>query len=231
VTAYLDREALVDSILRAGADAVWPGWGFVAEDPEFAERVERAGLRFLGPPADVMRRLGDKISAKRLAEETGVAVAEWSGGEVVDVDAAERAAARIGFPLMVKASAGGGGRGIRLVDTASELTAAVRSAEAEALAAFGDGRVFFERRVERGRHLEVQIAGDLHGHVLSFGCRDCSVQRRHQKVIEEAPPFGLSPDHRAAIEDAAIRLARRVGYSGVGTVEFLFAGTATTFSR
>jgi len=223
VTAYLDREALVDSILRAGADAVWPGWGFVAEDPEFAECVERAGLRFLGPPADVMRRLGDKISAKRLAEETGVAVAEWSGGEVVDVDAAERAAARIGFPLMVKASAGGGGRGIRLVDTASELAAAVRSAEAEALAAFGDGRVFFERRVERGRHLEVQIAGDLHGHVLSFGCRDCSVQRRHQKVIEEAPPFGLSPDHRAAMEDAAIRLARRVGYSGVGTVEFLFA--------
>jgi acetyl/propionyl-CoA carboxylase alpha subunit/acetyl-CoA carboxylase carboxyltransferase component len=223
VTAYLDREALVEAMLRAGADAVWPGWGFVAEDPEFVECVERAGMRFLGPPADVMRLLGDKISAKRLAEEAGVPVAEWSGGEVVDVDAAERAAARIGFPLMVKASGGGGGRGIRLVGAASELAAAVRSAEAEARAAFGDGRLFLERRVERGRHLEVQIAGDLHGHVIALGCRDCSVQRRHQKVIEEAPPFGLAAEIRAAIEDAAIRLARRVGYSGVGTVEFLYA--------
>ncbi|MET0152115.1 MAG: biotin carboxylase N-terminal domain-containing protein [Candidatus Binatia bacterium] len=223
VAAYLDGEGLVDAIVRAGADAVWPGWGFLAEDPKFAERVEQAGIRFLGPSADTMRRLGDKISAKRLADEAGVPVAAWSGREIDDLEGAHRAAARIGFPLMVKASAGGGGRGIRFVAAAGELAAAVQSAGAEALAAFGDGRLFLERRIEQGRHLEVQIAGDLHGHVIALGCRDCSVQRRHQKVIEEAPPFGLAPELREEIEDAAIRLARRVGYSGVGTVEFLLS--------
>jgi acetyl/propionyl-CoA carboxylase alpha subunit/acetyl-CoA carboxylase carboxyltransferase component len=223
VAAYLDREGLVDAIVRAGADAVWPGWGFLAEDPAFVERVERAGIRFLGPSADTMRRLGDKISAKQLAEGAGVAVAAWSGREIDGVEAAERAAARIGFPLMVKASAGGGGRGIRFVGTAGELAAAVQSAGAEARAAFGDGRLFLERRIEQGRHLEVQIAGDLHGHVIALGCRDCSVQRRHQKVIEEAPPFGVPAELQREIEGAAIRLARSVGYSGVGTVEFLLA--------
>ncbi len=223
VGAYLDREGLVDAIVRAGADAVWPGWGFLAEDPAFVERVERTGIRFLGPSADTMRRLGDKISAKRLAEEASVPVAEWSGGEIDDGVAAAHAAARIGFPLMVKASAGGGGRGIRFVGAAADLAAAVQSAEAEARAAFGDGRLFLERRIDRGRHFEVQIAGDLHGVVVALGCRDCSAQRRHQKVIEEAPPFGVAPELRREIEDAAIRLVRLVGYSGVGTVEFLLA--------
>jgi len=224
VSAYLDRDGLLEAISRAEADAVWPGWGFLAEDPAFAERVERAGIRFLGPPAETMRRLGDKIAAKLLAEAVGVAVAPWSGGAIADCEAAAEAAERIGYPLMIKASAGGGGRGIRSVDSSADLAEAVRSAGAEAHAAFGDGRLFLEQRISGGRHIEVQIAGDLHGNVIALGCRDCSVQRRHQKLIEEAPPFGVSAETRGEIEAAAIRLARRVGYSGVGTVEFLFTG-------
>jgi acetyl/propionyl-CoA carboxylase alpha subunit/acetyl-CoA carboxylase carboxyltransferase component len=224
VGAYLDADGLLSAIAGTGADAVWPGWGFLAEDPAFAERVEQAGLCFLGPSADTMRRLGDKISAKRLAEAADVAVAPWSNGEVADGEAATHHAQRIGYPLMIKASAGGGGRGIRVVGLAAELPEALRSAAAEARAAFGDGRLFLERRVDAGRHVEVQIAGDVQGHVIALGCRDCSVQRRHQKVIEEAPPFGLPAELREEMENAAIRLAREVGYRGVGTVEFLFAG-------
>ncbi|MGH7898064.1 MAG: biotin carboxylase N-terminal domain-containing protein, partial [Candidatus Binatia bacterium] len=226
--AYLDSAGVLEAVLGVGADAVWPGWGFLAEDPAFAERVEAAGIRFLGPSADTMRRLGDKIAAKRLAEAAGVPVAPWSGGEVDDVSSAARAAERIGYPLMIKASAGGGGRGIRLVESPAELAEALRSAGAEARAAFGDGRLFLERRVSGGRHIEVQIAGDLHGNVITLGCRDCSMQRRHQKLIEEAPP-NLPAALRSAIEAAAIRLARLVGYSGLGTVEYLVAGSEFCF--
>jgi acetyl/propionyl-CoA carboxylase alpha subunit/acetyl-CoA carboxylase carboxyltransferase component len=229
VTAYLDRDGLLEAILRAGADAVWPGWGFLAEDPAFAERVERAGVRFLGPAAETMRQLGDKISAKLIAEAACVPVAPWSGGAIADCEAAAEAAERIGYPLMIKASAGGGGRGIRSVDSPADLAEAARSAGAEAVAAFGDDRLFLEQKISGGRHVEVQIAGDLHGHVITLGCRDCSVQRRHQKLIEEAPPFGISAETRQEIEAAAVRLARRVGYSGVGTVEFLFTGEGYFF--
>jgi acetyl/propionyl-CoA carboxylase alpha subunit/acetyl-CoA carboxylase carboxyltransferase component len=229
VAAYLDREGVVQVLVAAGADAVWPGWGFLAEDPGFVERCAAAGIRFLGPPAGAMRKLGDKIDAKRLAEAHGVPVLPWSGGEVEDEATALRLADTVGYPLLVKASAGGGGRGIRLVGAPEDLRAALRSARAEALAAFGDDRVFLESAVRGGRHVEVQIVADEHGVVHALGCRDCSVQRRHQKLIEEAPPPGLSRDFLAALQDDARRLAAAVGYRGVGTIEFLVAGSAYHF--
>jgi acetyl/propionyl-CoA carboxylase alpha subunit/acetyl-CoA carboxylase carboxyltransferase component len=221
VAAYLDHDALVELLLRAGADAVWPGWGFVAEDPVFVERLAAEGIRFLGPPAAAMRRLGDKIGAKRLAEEVGVPVTPWSGRELSDEADASRLAASLGHPVVLKASAGGGGRGIRVVHDPAALAAAFCSARNEALAAFGDGRLFLERQVVGARHVEVQIAADRDGVVVALGCRDCSVQRRHQKLVEEAPPPGLSAERLDELERAAVRLTERVGYEGLGTVEFL----------
>ncbi|TMB00391.1 MAG: biotin/lipoyl-binding protein, partial [Deltaproteobacteria bacterium] len=221
VRAYLDHDLVIAALRRVGADAVWPGWGFVAEDPVFADRVAAEGMRFLGPSGDAMRALGDKIAAKQLAERAGVPVTPWSGGVVDDETAALPFAERLGYPLVVKAAAGGGGRGIRVVENAAALPAAFRSAAAEAGAAFGDGRLFLERKVSGARHVEVQIAADAHGHVLALGARDCSVQRRHQKLIEEAPPPGLEPSLLARLAAAAVRLAREVGYVGLGTVEFL----------
>ncbi|MFN8626968.1 MAG: carboxyl transferase domain-containing protein [Candidatus Binatia bacterium] len=229
VSAYLDRDGVLEALRRGGADAVWPGWGFMAEDPEFADRVVAAGLRFLGPSGTTMRELGDKIAAKRLAERAGVPVAAWSGGELADIDAAMQHAQTLGFPLAIKAAAGGGGRGIRMVASAADLPAAFQSAANEAQSAFGDGRLFIERRIMGGRHIEVQIAGDAHGHVLAFGCRDCSVQRRHQKVLEEAPPPHVSPADIERLQAAAVQLATLVGYCGVGTVEFLVTGSGFYF--
>jgi acetyl/propionyl-CoA carboxylase alpha subunit/acetyl-CoA carboxylase carboxyltransferase component len=227
--AYLDHAAVLAALRQGGADAVWPGWGFVAEDPDFADRVSAAGLTFLGPSGATMRRLGDKIAAKELAATAGVPVVPWSGGEVVDVDMGVRCAADLGFPLVVKAAAGGGGRGIRVVESAEHLAPAFASAAAEARAAFGDGRLFIERRITGGRHVEVQIAGDRFGRVVALGCRDCSVQRRHQKLLEEAPPPGVCADRLRALEEAAVRLAAAVGYEGVGTVEFLLTDTGAYF--
>ena len=224
VRAYLHHDLVIAALRRAGADAVWPGWGFVAEDPVFADRVVAEGMRFLGPSGDAMRALGDKIAAKQVAERVGVPVTPWSGGVVDDEAAAVGFAERLGYPLVVKAAAGGGGRGIRVVENAAALPAAFRSAAAEALAAFGDGRLFLERKVSGARHVEVQIAADMRGHVKALGARDCSVQRRHQKLIEEAPPPGLEPALLARLATAAVRLAREVGYVGLGTVEFLVAG-------
>ena len=224
VAAYLDHECLIEALREARADAVWPGWGFVAEDPSFVERLEAEGIRFLGPSPEAMRQLGDKIASKRVAEAAGVPVTPWSDGAVEDESEAKRQAKRIGYPLMVKASAGGGGRGIRSVEGPDTLAEALHSASSEAELAFGDGRVFLEAKVSGGRHIEVQIAADADGHVLSLGCRDCSVQRRHQKVIEEAPPPGLDAGFLGQLESAAVSIARYVGYEGVGTVEFLVSG-------
>jgi len=221
VAAYLDHDRLVEALLSQQADAVWPGWGFVAEDAGFVERLAQEGIRFLGPSAEAMREVGDKIAAKKLAERASVPVSRWSGGVLDDLEHARRAARDIGFPLVIKASAGGGGRGIRMVDEPAGLEEAFRSAASEALSAFGDARLFCEERVVGGRHIEVQVAADLHGNAAALGSRDCSVQRRHQKVIEEAPPPGMSLALRGEIEQAAVSLVREVGYSGVGTVEFL----------
>ncbi len=224
VAAYLDHDLLIERLEHVGADAVWPGWGFVSEDPRFVRRVESEGMRFLGPPPDVMRELGDKIASKLLAERADVPVTVWSQGVVQNEEEASTHAQAIGFPLMIKASAGGGGRGIRMVRRKEDLAEAFRSAAAEARGAFGDDRLFMEKMVQGGRHVEVQIVADTHGEVVALGCRDCSVQRRHQKVLEEAPPSGIPPLMVRALKDSAASLAREAGYRGVGTVEFLVKG-------
>lgn len=224
VAAYLDHDAVLAALREVGADAVWPGWGFVAEDPNFVERLTEAGIVFLGPSADAMRMLGDKITSKHLAEKAGVPVTQWSGGAVADETEALAHAERIGFPVVIKATAGGGGRGIRMVEAASEIPEAFRSAQSEAASAFGNGTLFVESKVLNGRHIEVQIAADQQGHVLAVGSRDCSVQRRHQKVLEEAPPPGIPEAVIRRLEEAAVRLIQHVEYHGVGTVEFLLTG-------
>ncbi|MEE3330428.1 MAG: biotin carboxylase N-terminal domain-containing protein [Myxococcota bacterium] len=229
VAAYLDHDLLIEALRATNADAVWPGWGFVAEDAEFVERLRSEGIVFLGPSPEAMRAVGDKIAAKQLAEKAQVPVSKWNGGVLADVDDARHAAEEVGYPRVIKAAAGGGGRGIRMVEGPDELEAAFDSAGSEALAAFGDGRLFCEERVVGGRHIEVQIAADLEGFAVALGSRDCSVQRRHQKVLEEAPPPGMSQELRSEIEASAVRLAREVGYAGVGTVEFLVVGDHFVF--
>jgi acetyl/propionyl-CoA carboxylase alpha subunit/acetyl-CoA carboxylase carboxyltransferase component len=224
VSAYLDHDLLVSVLKRAGADAVWPGWGFVSEDPKFVAKVIGAGMRFLGPPPNVMQALGDKIASKHLAERADVPVTPWSRGVVASEAEAREHGKAIGYPLMLKASAGGGGRGIRIVREESQLGELFRSASAEARGAFGDDRLFMEKMVQGGRHIEVQIVADQHGAVVALGCRDCSVQRRHQKVLEEAPPIGLPPLMIRALKESAAGLAREAGYVGAGTVEFLVQG-------
>ena len=220
--AYLDYGALERALRAARADAAWVGWGFVAEHPEFAELCERLGIVFVGPDAAVMRLVGDKIASKQLAEESGIPVAPWSNGPVASVDDARRHAERIGFPLMIKATAGGGGRGIRRVDSPEELPAAFASAQAEALQAVGDATVLLEQMIAPVRHVEVQIVADGQGGAWAVGLRDCSYQRRNQKVIEESASPGLSAEQGREIVDAARRLALRAGYRGACTVEFLF---------
>ncbi len=219
---YIDLAVLERVLVECAADAVWVGWGFVAEDPAFAELCERLGVTFIGPSADAMRRLGDKIGSKLLAEEVGVPVAPWSGGGVDTLEEALAAAERIGYPLMLKATAGGGGRGIRRVDSAVELEDAYQRTRDEAERAFGSGVVFLERLVTGARHVEVQLIADGHGTAWAVGVRDCTVQRRNQKVIEESASPLLDQSQTEEVKASAERLAIAVGYVGAGTVEFLY---------
>ena len=221
VAGYLDAEALVAAATAAGADAVHPGYGFLAESPEFAEAVAKAGLVFVGPPPSALRAAGDKIEARRLAEAAGIPVTPGYAGVDLSDETLEQEALRLGFPLMVKAAAGGGGRGMRTVLAAPALPDAIAAARREAAAAFGDGRVYLERLVGDARHVEVQVLADAHGAVVHLGERDCSLQRRHQKIVEEAPSPAADPGLRAALGRAAVALARAAGYVGAGTVEFL----------
>ena len=219
---YLDYAVLERALVETGADAAWVGWGFVAEDPVFAELCEKAGVTFIGPDADAMRKLGDKIGAKLIAEEVGVPVAPWSRGAVATLDDALAAAERIGYPLMLKATAGGGGRGIRVIASPADLTEAFERTSAEALRAFGSGTVFLERLVTGARHVEVQVIADGQGTAWALGVRDCSVQRRNQKVIEESASLVLSAAQADELKASAERLALAVGYRGAATVEFLY---------
>jgi acetyl/propionyl-CoA carboxylase alpha subunit len=212
VPGYLDAEAIVAAAREASAGAVHPGYGFLAENPDFARAVEAAGLVWVGPPPDVLAASGDKLEAKRAAEAADVPVVPTGRPE------------DIGFPLMIKAAAGGGGRGMRVVRTAAELDDAVEAARREARTGFGDDAVFFERYLERPRHVEIQLLADAHGHVVSLGERDCSVQRRHQKILEESPSPAVDATLRAAMGEAAASLARSLGYVNAGTAEFLLEG-------
>ncbi len=218
---YLDRPAVMAALRESRADAVWVGWGFVAEDASFAQACEEAGIIFVGPDSATIRRLGDKVAAKRLAERANVPVVSWSGGPVDDVADATELAARLGYPLLVKAAAGGGGRGIRTVYNDTELAAALPSARAEAQLAFGDPTVFLEKLVPAARHVEVQVIADHYGTAWAVGVRDCTLQRRHQKVLEESASTVLDAGAESAIREAAVRLAAAAGYRNAGTVEFL----------
>jgi propionyl-CoA carboxylase alpha chain len=220
--SYLRMDAVIVAARRAGADAVHPGYGFLSENAAFAQAVIDAGLTWIGPEPAVIAQMGDKLSAKRLMAEAGVPTLE--AVEVGKIPAARKAARTIGYPILVKASAGGGGRGMRVVRDESELEAAIDSARREAGAAFGDDTVFLERWVETARHVEIQILGDRRGNLVHCFERECSIQRRHQKIIEEAPSPALDPDVRAAMCEAAVSAARRLGYSSAGTVEFLVSG-------
>jgi acetyl-CoA/propionyl-CoA carboxylase, biotin carboxylase, biotin carboxyl carrier protein len=224
--SYLSIDALLDAAARAGAQAVHPGYGFLSENADFARACAGAGLTFVGPPADVIERLGRKDEARRLAVSAGVPVvpAVEDSAPHDDGDLAARAADDVGFPLMVKAAAGGGGKGMRTVRAEGELGDAIAAARREARAAFGDDTLLVERLVENARHVEVQVLADAHGTVVHLRERDCSTQRRHQKVLEEAPAPTISDGVRATLLDSAVRLAREVGYVNAGTVEFMVAG-------
>jgi acetyl/propionyl-CoA carboxylase alpha subunit len=212
IASYLHSEEHVRAAKQAGADAVHPGYGFLAESPDFAEAVEAAGLLYVGPTPEALRKGGDKLEAKRIAKEAGVPV-------VPEGDPAE-----IGYPLVVKAAAGGGGRGMRVVRDPAALEDALEAARREAAAAFGDDRVFCERYVERPRHVEIQLLADAHGSVVALGERECSIQRRHQKVLEESPSPALDTALRREMSDAALAFARAVGYRSAGTAEFMLDG-------
>jgi acetyl/propionyl-CoA carboxylase alpha subunit len=217
--SYLSIPAIVDAARRSGAQAVHPGYGFLSENAEFATAVEDAGMVFVGPPPDTIAALGDKLAARRAAAGAGVPIVP--GLLVALDDPAVVDLAEVGFPAMLKAAAGGGGRGMRRVDRAEDVAAALETASREALSAFGDGTIYVERLVSPARHVEVQLLGDRHGNLVCLGERDCSVQRRHQKLVEESPSPAVTPEIRAALFDSARRLAKTVEFHNVATVEFL----------
>ena len=221
--SYLNIDAIVGAARRSAADAVHPGYGFLAENADFAEAVEKAGLVFVGPPARAIRAMGDKSVAKAIMEKAGVPVVPGYHGARQDLATLGKAAQKIGYPVLVKACKGGGGRGMRVVDDRSALKAAVAACRREAKAAFGDGALLVEKYLSRPRHVEVQIFADSHGNAVHLFERDCSIQRRHQKAIEEAPASALPGRLREEMAEAALAAARTIGYVGAGTVEFLFA--------
>jgi acetyl-CoA carboxylase biotin carboxylase subunit len=227
--SYLNIPRIVAAAEIAGADAIHPGYGFLAENAEFAEICERSGITFIGPTADQIRRMGDKSEARRTMLAAGVPIVPGTEDEVDSVEQARSEAERIGYPVMIKAAAGGGGKGMRVATSSAEFERQFTMARNEAAAAFNDPRVYLEKFVERPRHVEIQVLGDRHGNVVHLGERDCSVQRRHQKLIEEAPSPALTPELRAAMGEAAVRAGEAIGYSNAGTVEFLLASDGSFY--
>jgi 3-methylcrotonyl-CoA carboxylase alpha subunit len=219
--SYLNGERIVEAAKSSGASALHPGYGFLSENAEFAERCERAGVTFIGPPPGAIRAMGDKSAAKTIMEKAGVPLVPGYHGGNQAPDFLLDGAARIGFPLLIKATAGGGGRGMRVVERKADFDAALAACRREALSAFGDERVLLEKYLERPRHIEIQVFADRHGSCIHLFERDCSVQRRHQKVLEEAPAPRLSEDRRRVMGETAVAAARAVGYVGAGTVEFI----------
>ena len=220
--SYLNIPSIIAAAEITGAQAIHPGYGFLSENAKFAEIVKAHGMTFIGPTADHIRIMGDKISAKQTAKDAGIPVVPGSDGEVETVEQAIEAAKTIGFPLIVKAAAGGGGRGMKVALTEDNLVEAVQTAQTEALAAFGNGAVYMERYLQKPRHIEIQVIADSHGNVVHLGERDCSLQRRHQKVLEEAPSPALSAADRAKIGKTVTDAIKKIGYLGVGTIEFLW---------
>ncbi|MFN0150921.1 MAG: acetyl/propionyl/methylcrotonyl-CoA carboxylase subunit alpha [bacterium] len=218
---YLSPGAILDAARRARADAIHPGYGFLSERGSFADAARNAGIVFVGPSVSAMNAVGSKTAAKAIAEKAGVPTIPWADASRLDDAGIARAARAIGFPLLIKASAGGGGRGMRVVESERELSAAAAAARAEASAAFGDGAIFLERFLSNPRHIEVQILGDDAGNVLHFFERECSIQRRHQKIVEESPAPGIDDALRSKLTSAAIAIARATAYTNAGTVEFL----------
>ena len=227
--SYLRGDIILDAARRTGAQALHPGYGFLSENADFAEACAKAGVVFVGPPASSIRAMGGKSEAKALMEQAGVPLVPGYHGVAQDLATLSDAAARIGFPVLIKASAGGGGKGMRVVESAADLAAAIEGAKREAISSFGDDRVLIERYLTRPRHVEIQVFADTHGNCVYLFERDCSVQRRHQKVIEEAPAPGMAPAMRQAMGEAAVAAARAVGYVGAGTVEFIVEGDSFAF--
>lgn len=223
--SYLQADRIIQAAIDTGAQAVHPGYGFLSENPEFAEKLAKAGIVFVGPTADAIRKMGLKDQAKRLMQEAGVPVVPGYHGESQDRDVLAKEAEKIGYPVLIKARAGGGGKGMRLVENSRDFFDALESATREGLTSFGDGHVLIEKFICTPRHIEVQVFGDNLGNVVHLFERDCSMQRRHQKVIEEAPAPGMTADVRAAMTDAATRAAREINYQGAGTIEFIVDGT------
>ncbi len=220
--SYLRGDRILEIARACGAQAIHPGYGFLSENEDFAQECRDAGIAFIGPKPEAIRAMGDKVLAKQTMQKAGVPVVPgWSGAMDTPIDQIRAEANRVGYPLLVKAAAGGGGKGMRLVKDEYELQAALEAAAREAQAAFGDGRVFLEKYIARPRHIEFQIFGDDHGHAAHLFERECSIQRRYQKIIEETPSVALTPDLRAKMGDAAVKAAKAIGYTSAGTVEFL----------
>jgi acetyl-CoA carboxylase biotin carboxylase subunit len=219
--SYLNIPRIIAAAEITGADAIHPGYGFLAENAEFAEICERSGFTFIGPSAEHIRKMGNKAEARRTMEDAGVPVVPGTEGKVEDADEALAAAREIGFPVMIKAAAGGGGKGMRIARSEEEFEKSFSMARSEAGAAFDDPSVYLEKLVEKPRHVEIQVVGDRHGNVVHLGERDCSIQRRHQKLVEEAPSPVVDEDLRARMGEAAVRGSEAIGYHNAGTVEFL----------
>ena len=227
--SYLRGDHILAVAKEQGCDAIHPGYGFLAENAAFADACAEAAVTFVGPSAEAIRLMGDKVQARKVADLAGVPLVPGLKEEVKDVPTLRRKAAEIGYPVMLKAAAGGGGKGIRIVESEDQLEEADQLARAEALAAFGDDRVYLEKFVINPRHVEIQIMADQHGNVVHYGERECSVQRRHQKLLEETPCMALTPELREQMGEAACKLARAVNYVGAGTVEFLYSAGAFFF--
>jgi propionyl-CoA carboxylase alpha chain len=219
--SYLQAQRIIETALKHKADGIHPGYGFLAENADFAEAVQRAGLIWIGPPPSAIRAMGDKLAARRLMEQAGVPVTPGLRAQATDTAVVQKACEEMGYPVLIKAAAGGGGKGMRIVYKASELESSLARAKSEAESAFSDGRVYVEKYIERPRHIEIQVLADNHGHAVHLGERECSIQRRYQKVIEEAPSPAVDATLRARMGEAAVRAATECGYQGAGTVEFL----------